>query len=152
MPRYSQGIFTHNLYHDFLRGAGVQQGRPQWSPGHQPAPRRCGTAPVGAPLVGARRPGGCTIPLKNGLVRMARARRDVVSRRHGGDDSDAEMSGPVTSDARSDVYKETGVDTAEADAGLNHIIARVQGTWPQTGPGRVLLPIGYFANVIEMDG
>ena len=32
----------------------------------------------------------------------------------------------MTSDARSDVYKATGVDTAEADAGLNHIIARVR--------------------------
>jgi phosphoribosylformylglycinamidine cyclo-ligase len=51
-----------------------------------------------------------------------------------------------------DVYKDAGVDTAEADAGLSHIIRRVQGTWPQRGVGRVLLPIGYFANVIEMDG
>ena len=58
----------------------------------------------------------------------------------------------MTSDVRSDVYKETGVDTAEADAGLNHIIARVQGTWPRAGLGRVVLPIGYFANVIELDG
>ena len=55
-------------------------------------------------------------------------------------------------DARREVYKETGVDTAEADAGLNRIIARVQRTWPQAGLGRVVLPIGYFANVIEMDG
>lgn len=55
-------------------------------------------------------------------------------------------------DVRQDVYKETGVDTAEADAGLNHIIRRVQGTWPKRGPGRVVLPIGFFANVIEMDG
>ena len=55
-------------------------------------------------------------------------------------------------DARREVYKETGVDTAEADAGLNRIIARVQRTWPQAGLGRVMLPIGYFANVIEMDG
>src|SRR5438105_15365735 len=53
---------------------------------------------------------------------------------------------------RNEVYKETGVDTAEADAGLERIIARVKGTWPASGPGRVLLPIGYFANVIEMDG
>ena len=53
---------------------------------------------------------------------------------------------------RQDVYKLTGVDTPEADAGLNHIIKRVQGTWPMSGMGRVLLPIGYFANVIEMDG
>ena len=55
-------------------------------------------------------------------------------------------------DARREVYKETGVDTAEADAGLSRIIARVQRTWPQAGLGRVVLPIGYFANVIEMDG
>jgi phosphoribosylformylglycinamidine cyclo-ligase len=55
-------------------------------------------------------------------------------------------------DARQEVYKETGVDTAEADAGLNHIIARVKATWPQRGMGRVVLPIGYFANVIEMAG
>jgi phosphoribosylformylglycinamidine cyclo-ligase len=53
---------------------------------------------------------------------------------------------------RQDVYKDTGVDTAEADAGLSHIIRRVTRTWPQHGIGRVLLPIGYFANVIEMDG
>ena len=52
----------------------------------------------------------------------------------------------------SDVYKQSGVDTDEADAGLNHIIARVQRTWPRAGLGRVVLPIGYFANVIELDG
>ena len=40
----------------------------------------------------------------------------------------------------------------EADAGLGHIIRRVQATWPPHGLGRVVLPIGYFANVIEMDG
>jgi phosphoribosylformylglycinamidine cyclo-ligase len=50
------------------------------------------------------------------------------------------------------MYKQAGVDTAEADAGLNHIIARVQKTWPPAGLGRVVLPIGYFANVIELDG
>ena len=59
---------------------------------------------------------------------------------------------PVTTDTRNEAYKQSGVDTAEADAGLNHIIARVQRTWPQAGLGRVVLPIGYFANVIEMDG
>ena len=53
---------------------------------------------------------------------------------------------------RRDVYKQTGVDTAEADAGLDYIIRRVQGTWPKRGTGRLLLPIGFFANVIEMDG
>jgi phosphoribosylformylglycinamidine cyclo-ligase len=55
-------------------------------------------------------------------------------------------------DVQHEAYKQSGVDTAEADAGLHHIISRVQGTWPKHGTGRVLLPIGYFANVIEMDG
>ena len=55
-------------------------------------------------------------------------------------------------DVRKDTYQQAGVDIAEADAGLNHIIARVQRTWPAAGLGRVVLPIGYFANVIEMDG
>ena len=58
----------------------------------------------------------------------------------------------MSAEARAEIYKETGVDTAEADAGLGHIIRRVQATWPQHGTGRVVLPIGYFANVIEMDG
>src|SRR5712691_7764825 len=53
---------------------------------------------------------------------------------------------------REEIYKQSGVDTAEADAGLINIIRRVQGTWPKLGMGRVVLPIGYFANVIEMDG
>ena len=53
---------------------------------------------------------------------------------------------------RHDIYKQSGVDTAEADAGLNRIIARVQKTWPRAGLGRLVLPIGYFANVIEVDG
>ena len=56
------------------------------------------------------------------------------------------------SNVRQDIYKKTGVDTIEADAGLNHIIERVQRTWPERGLGRVLLQIGYFANVIEVDG
>ncbi len=66
------------------------------------------------------------------------------------------MAGSMASDspsaARADSYREAGVDTAEADSGLQNIIRRVQGTWPAHGRGRVILPIGYFANVIEMDG
>jgi phosphoribosylformylglycinamidine cyclo-ligase len=58
----------------------------------------------------------------------------------------------ILTDARKDTYQQAGVDTAEADAGLNHIIARVQRTWPAAGLGRVVLPIGYFANVIDMGG
>jgi phosphoribosylformylglycinamidine cyclo-ligase len=64
----------------------------------------------------------------------------------------SEMAENRSADVRRDIYKLTGVDTAEADAGLHHIIRRVQGTWPKHGMGRVLLPIGYFANVIEVDG
>jgi phosphoribosylformylglycinamidine cyclo-ligase len=55
-------------------------------------------------------------------------------------------------DVRSETYRDSGVDTAEADAGLSRIIARVQKTWPAAGLGRLVLPIGYFANVIELDG
>jgi len=58
----------------------------------------------------------------------------------------------MAADARNEIYRDSGVDTAEADAGLNNIVRRVQGTWPKRGLGRVVLPIGYFANVIEMDG
>src|SRR5947199_5626929 len=62
------------------------------------------------------------------------------------------MAEAMSANARQEIYKHSGVDTAEADAGLNHIIKRVEGTWPKVGMGRVVLPIGYFANVIEMDG
>ena len=55
-------------------------------------------------------------------------------------------------DQRKEAYRDSGVDTDEADAGLINIIARVQRTWPRAGEGRVALPIGYFANVIEMGG
>jgi phosphoribosylformylglycinamidine cyclo-ligase len=53
---------------------------------------------------------------------------------------------------RRDAYKEAGIDTAEADTGLHRLIRRIEATWPKQGLGRVLLPTGYFANVIEMDG
>jgi phosphoribosylformylglycinamidine cyclo-ligase len=53
---------------------------------------------------------------------------------------------------RQEAYKESGVDTAEADAGLTKIIQRVQGTWPPSGLGKVILPIGYFANVVDFGG
>lgn len=53
-------------------------------------------------------------------------------------------------------YKAAGVDIAEADAGLRHIISRITATWPPGGPqgglGAVQLPIGYFANVIDIGG
>jgi phosphoribosylformylglycinamidine cyclo-ligase len=58
----------------------------------------------------------------------------------------------MSANVRQEAYKQSGVDTAEADAGLNHLVERVKGTWPPRGMGRVQLPIGYFANVVEIDG
>src|SRR5437764_6377487 len=49
-------------------------------------------------------------------------------------------------------YKAAGVDVAEADVGLRRIIARITATWPQSGFGAVQLPIGYFANVVDIGG
>jgi phosphoribosylformylglycinamidine cyclo-ligase len=51
-----------------------------------------------------------------------------------------------------DSYKAAGVDIAEADAGLRNIISRITATWPRAGLGAVQLPIGYFANVIDIGG
>ena len=81
---------------------------------------------------------------------MAGKRADMVAFSSAGTASAGATGG--TTDVRNEIYRESGVDTAEADAGLNRIIARVQRTWPAAGLGRVVLPIGYFANVIELDG
>jgi phosphoribosylformylglycinamidine cyclo-ligase len=52
-----------------------------------------------------------------------------------------------------DAYKKAGVDTDEATTGLNRIVQRIHRTWPQKGKlGAVQLPIGYFANVIDIGG
>jgi phosphoribosylformylglycinamidine cyclo-ligase len=51
-----------------------------------------------------------------------------------------------------DQHKAAGVDIAEADAGLNNIVARITATWPKSGFGAVQLPIGYFANIIDLGG
>lgn len=56
------------------------------------------------------------------------------------------------SNTASDSYKASGVDVGEADKGLSNIVARITGTWPQSGFGQVQLPIGYFANVIDIGG
>src|SRR6516162_834966 len=81
---------------------------------------------------------------------MAGKRADMVAFSSPGKSSAGATGGKT--DVRNEIYRESGVDTAEADAGLNRIIARVQRTWPAVGLGRVVLPIGYFANVIELDG
>lgn len=49
-------------------------------------------------------------------------------------------------------HKAAGVDIAEADAGLANIVSRITGTWPVSGVGAVKLPIGYFANVVDIGG
>ena len=64
-------------------------------------------------------------------------------------------SGPpivTRSNTASDSYKEAGVDVGEADKGLGHIVRRITATWPRSGLGQVQLPIGYFANVIDIGG
>jgi phosphoribosylformylglycinamidine cyclo-ligase len=49
-------------------------------------------------------------------------------------------------------HKAAGVDIAEADAGLANIVSRITGTWPRSGLGAVQLPIGYFANIVDIGG
>jgi phosphoribosylformylglycinamidine cyclo-ligase len=49
-------------------------------------------------------------------------------------------------------YDEAGVDTEREEAGLARLVRRVEATWPRSGLGRVALPIGYFANVIDIGG
>jgi phosphoribosylformylglycinamidine cyclo-ligase len=52
-----------------------------------------------------------------------------------------------------DRYRDAGVDTDEADAGLKKLTARIADTWPPSGSlGSVKLDIGYFANVIDVAG
>jgi phosphoribosylformylglycinamidine cyclo-ligase len=51
----------------------------------------------------------------------------------------------------SPAYKAVGVDTSEAESGLQKIIARIKTTWPESGFGKVELDIGYFANVVRID-
>ncbi len=56
------------------------------------------------------------------------------------------------SNSATDRHKQAGVDIAEADAGLANIVSRVTATWPAAGLGAVKLPIGYFANVVDVGG
>jgi len=52
-----------------------------------------------------------------------------------------------------DSYRDAGVDTDEADAGLRKLTARIAETWPPAGAeGAVQLDIGYFANVVAVGG
>jgi phosphoribosylformylglycinamidine cyclo-ligase len=52
-----------------------------------------------------------------------------------------------------DHYRDAGVDTDEADAGLARLTRRIVQTWPPAGAfGAVKLDIGYFANVVDIGG
>jgi phosphoribosylformylglycinamidine cyclo-ligase len=52
-----------------------------------------------------------------------------------------------------DHYRDAGVDTDEADAGLARLKRRIVQTWPPAGVlGAVQLDIGYFANVVDING
>jgi phosphoribosylformylglycinamidine cyclo-ligase len=52
-----------------------------------------------------------------------------------------------------DSYRDAGVDTDEADSGLQKLTARITQTWPPANAeGGVQLKIGYFANVINIGG
>jgi phosphoribosylformylglycinamidine cyclo-ligase len=62
----------------------------------------------------------------------------------------AEGTGP--SNIATNQHKAAGVDIGEADAGLNNIVSRITATWPKSGFGAVQLPIGYFANIVDIGG
>ncbi len=50
-------------------------------------------------------------------------------------------------------YQDAGVDTDEAESGLTRLVKRITRTWPPRDSfGGVQLPIGYFANVIDIGG
>jgi len=52
-----------------------------------------------------------------------------------------------------EAYSKAGVDTDNEEAGLQLLIERVRSTWPASGgTGSVMLPIGYYANVIDVGG
>jgi len=63
-----------------------------------------------------------------------------------------EVYGLAQSNTASNQHKASGVDIAEADAGLDNIVSRIVATWPKSGFGAVQLPIGYFANVVDLGG
>ena len=58
----------------------------------------------------------------------------------------------ATSGENRDTYKRAGVDAGEAESALRRLTRHIRGTWPEAGVGKVMLPIGYFANVIDIGG
>jgi phosphoribosylformylglycinamidine cyclo-ligase len=54
---------------------------------------------------------------------------------------------------RTMTYLASGVDTDQEETALKRLVSRIRPTWPtHHGIGTVQLPIGYFANVIDLGG
>jgi phosphoribosylaminoimidazole (AIR) synthetase len=48
-------------------------------------------------------------------------------------------------------YLDAGVDTDREEEALRRLVQQVQRTWGARTVGRVVLDIGYFANVIDLE-
>ena len=58
-----------------------------------------------------------------------------------------------SADALKQDYESTGVSAQKAHEGLSRLTVHVMGTWTRkSGTGHVLLPLGHFANVIDVGG
>jgi phosphoribosylformylglycinamidine cyclo-ligase len=61
------------------------------------------------------------------------------------------MAGTVSQPEQPDIYTQAGVDTGAEELGMETLLRYVNGTFAlRPGIGRPLLPIGYFANVIDL--
>jgi phosphoribosylformylglycinamidine cyclo-ligase len=61
------------------------------------------------------------------------------------------MPGSVSEPPSTDVYSRAGVDTGAEERGMETLLRYVSGTFAlRPGIGRPLLPIGYFANVLDL--
>ena len=49
-------------------------------------------------------------------------------------------------------YQAAGVNTDLEEEALTQLVKRIRPTWPTQGLGRVVLDIGYFANVLDLAG
>ena len=54
--------------------------------------------------------------------------------------------------SRSSPYAASGVDSAKAESGLSRLRIWVEKTFDLHASARPLLPLGYFANIIRLDG
>jgi len=59
---------------------------------------------------------------------------------------------PIMSHARDPRYAASGVDSTKAEAGLSLLKTWIEKTFPLNPQARPHLPLGYFANIIRLDG